>query len=159
MQIGKLWFYHLGHFFLDFLPNLDKRDLKTYPRPILVIFEICHFWQFQGHLITFQKMDALRRSKFFWWRGDYYPLVGLALGGQVPRLHYGPIWLAFSYSLYCCTFLHPLAPSCTLGPSGTPMSHLAKFSILLFWPNHCWLMRHCLVDTMSDTPADSRTQF
>ena len=50
------------------------------------------FWQFQGHLSTFQKMGDLKKSKFSWWRSNHYPpLIGLVLGGEVPRLNHGPI--------------------------------------------------------------------
>ena len=32
--------------------------------PIMVILKYVTFWQFQGHLSTFQKMGGLRKSKF-----------------------------------------------------------------------------------------------
>ena len=50
-----------------------------------------NFWWFQGHLSTFQKMGGLRKSKFSRWRSNHYPLIGLVLGGEVPRLNHGPI--------------------------------------------------------------------
>ena len=84
---------HLGHFLWDFLAQIwTQRTLRHILGPILVIFEICQFFLwFQGRLSTSQKMSGLRKSKFSWWRSDCYPLIGLVLGGEVPRLNHGPI--------------------------------------------------------------------
>ena len=74
-----------------FWPNLDTRDLETYPRTYSGHFWNVNFWRFQGRLSTFQKMGGLRKSKFSRWRSDRYPLISLVLGGEVPRLNHGPI--------------------------------------------------------------------
>ena len=58
--------------------------------PILVIFEICDFLMIPG---TFE---------FSWWRSGNYPLIGLVLGGQVPRLHHGTIWFAIQHTYGGC---------------------------------------------------------
>ena len=72
--------------------NLDTRDLETYPGTYSGSFlKYVNFWRFQGHLSTFQKMGGLRKLKFSWWRSDHYPLIGLVLGGEIPRLNHGPI--------------------------------------------------------------------
>ena len=72
--------------------NLVTKDLETYPRTYSGHFlKYVKFWQFQGHLSTFQKMGGLRKSKFSRWRSDCYPLISLVLGGEVPRLNHGPI--------------------------------------------------------------------
>ena len=72
--------------------NLDTRDLETYPRTYFGQFwNMSIFDDSRGHLSTFQKMGGLRKSKFSRWRSDRYPLIGLVLGGEVPRLNHGPI--------------------------------------------------------------------
>ena len=50
-----------GHFLLDFFFDMD---LETILRPYLVIFDICHFLTISGPFEYFQKMGALRKSKF-----------------------------------------------------------------------------------------------
>ena len=68
--------------------NLDTRDLETYPRTYSG-----HFWNMSifDDSRAVWVLGGLRKSKFSWWRSDHYPLIGLVLGGEVPRLNHGPI--------------------------------------------------------------------
>ena len=50
--------------------NLDTMDLETYPRTYSGQFWHCHFLTIPGPFEYFQKMGALRKSKFSWWRSD-----------------------------------------------------------------------------------------
>ena len=53
-----------------FWSNLDTWTLRHILGPILVIFDICHFLRIPGLFGYFQKMDALRKSKFSQWRSN-----------------------------------------------------------------------------------------
>ena len=56
---------NLGHFLLDFLGQIwTQWTLRHILGPILVIFDICHFLTIPGPFEYFQKMGALRKSKF-----------------------------------------------------------------------------------------------
>ena len=78
---------HLGHFLLGFFGQIwTQGTLRHILGPILVIFEICQFLTIPGHLSTFQKMGGLDEGAIV------TPLIGLVLGGKVPRLNYGPIF-------------------------------------------------------------------
>ena len=47
-----------------FRSNLDTRDLRHILGPNLVIFNNVTFWQFQGHLNTFQKWVLSENQSF-----------------------------------------------------------------------------------------------
>ena len=56
---------YLGHFLLDFLAQIwTQGTLRHILEPILVIFEICQFWQFEGRLSTFQKWVVSENQSF-----------------------------------------------------------------------------------------------
>ena len=85
---------HLGHFLLDFLAQIwTQGTLRYILGPILVIFEICQFLTIPGSIEYFQKMGGLRKIKVFSMKEQslIIPLIGLVLGGEVPRLNHGPI--------------------------------------------------------------------
>ena len=44
--------------------HLDTRGLKTYPRPILIIFEICHFLTIPGPFEYFSENGWSQKIKF-----------------------------------------------------------------------------------------------
>ena len=94
IPIGKLWLAIQDTSFWIFFSNLETMDLEIYLRLILVIFYICHFLTIWGHLNIFQKIGALKKSWFSWWRDDHYSLISLNLGdrflGQTLRGYYGP---------------------------------------------------------------------
>ena len=50
-----------------------------------------NFWQFQGHLSTFQKLVVSENQSFLDERAIINPPYCLVLGGEVPRLNHGPI--------------------------------------------------------------------
>ena len=52
--------------------------------PILVNFDICHFLMILGPFEYFQKMGALRKSKFSRWRSDRLGGFWFSLVGQNP---------------------------------------------------------------------------
>ena len=56
---------NLGHFLLEFLGQIwTQWTLRHILGPILAIFDICHFLTIPGPFEYFQKMGALRKSKF-----------------------------------------------------------------------------------------------
>ena len=56
---------NLGHFLLEFLGQIwTQWALRHILGPILVNFDICHFLTISGPFEYFQKMGALRKSKF-----------------------------------------------------------------------------------------------
>ena len=71
--------------------NLDTRDLETYPRTYSG-----HFWNMsifddsRAVWVLFRKW-VMSENQFSQWRSDHYPLIGLVLGGEVPRLNHGSI--------------------------------------------------------------------
>ena len=73
------------------LSNLGTRDL------FWSFFKYVTFWWFQGCLSTFQIMGVFRKSKFSWWMSEITPLIDWVLGGQVPKLHHGPVWFAIPH--------------------------------------------------------------
>ena len=84
---------HLGHFFLDFLAQIwTQGTLRHILGPILVIFEICQFLTIPGPFEYFSENGWSQKIKVFLDEGAIVtPLIGLVLGGQVPRLNHGPI--------------------------------------------------------------------
>ena len=60
--------------------------------PILVIFEICQFLTIPGPFEYFPENGWSQKIKVFSDEGAIItPLIGLVLGGEVPRLNHGPI--------------------------------------------------------------------
>ena len=60
--------------------------------PILVIFEICQFLTIPGPFEYFSENGWSQKIKSFLNEGAIVtPLIGLVLGGEVPRLNHGPI--------------------------------------------------------------------
>ena len=60
--------------------------------PILVIFEICQFLTIPGPFEYFSENGWSQKIKSFLDEGAIVtPLIGLVLGGEVPRLNHGPI--------------------------------------------------------------------
>ena len=56
---------NLGHFLLEFFGQIwTQWALRHILGPIQVIFDICHFLTISGQFEYFQKMGALRKSKF-----------------------------------------------------------------------------------------------
>ena len=85
---------HLGHFFLDFLAQIwTHGTLRHILGPIWVIFEICLFLTIPGPFEYFSENGWSQKIKVFSMkeRLHRYPLIGLVLGGEVPRLNHGPI--------------------------------------------------------------------
>ena len=61
--------------------------------PILVIFDICHFLTIPGLFEYFSENGCPQRIKVFSIKERSFKGVrNLVLGGQVPRLNYGPIF-------------------------------------------------------------------
>ena len=76
----------------DFLAQIwAQGTLRHILGPILVIFEICQFLTIPGPFEYFSEMGGLRKSSFLDEGAIVTPLIGLVLGGQVPRLNHGPI--------------------------------------------------------------------
>ena len=84
---------HLGHFLLDFLAQIwTQRTLRHILGPILVIFEICQFLTIPGPFEYFSENGWSQKIKVFSMKElSLPPLIGLVLGGEVPRLNHGPI--------------------------------------------------------------------
>ena len=82
---------HLGHFLLDFLAQIwTQGTFRHILGPILVIFEICQFLTIPGPFEYFS--ENVWSQKSFLNEGVIVtPLIGLVLGGEVPRLNHGPI--------------------------------------------------------------------
>ena len=59
--------------------------------PILVIFEICQFLMIPGPFEYFSENGWSRKIKVFLMKERSLPLIGLVLGGDIPRLNHGPI--------------------------------------------------------------------
>ena len=56
---------HLGYFLLDFLaPIWTQGTLRHIPRPILVIFEICHFLLISGPFKYFSENGWSQKISF-----------------------------------------------------------------------------------------------
>ena len=83
----------LGHFLLDFLAQIwTQRTLGHILGPILVIFEICQFLTIPGPFEYFSENGVVSENQSFLDEGVIVtPLIGLVLGGEVPRLNHGPI--------------------------------------------------------------------
>ena len=62
--------------------NLEQWTLRHILGPILVIFDICHFLTISGPFEYFQKMGALRKSKFSRWRSSRLGGLRFSLVGQ-----------------------------------------------------------------------------
>ena len=58
---------------------------------MLVIFEICHFLVIPGLFEYFSENGSSQKIKVFSMKDDCYPLIGLDLGGEAPRLNHGSI--------------------------------------------------------------------
>ena len=84
---------HLGHFLLDFLAQIwTQGTLRHILGPILVIFEICQFLTIPGPFEYFSENWVVSENQSFLNEGVIItPLIGLVLGGEVPRLNHGPI--------------------------------------------------------------------
>ena len=84
---------HLGHFLLDFLAQIwTQVTLRYILGPILVIFEICQFLTIPGPFEYFSENGWSQKIKVFSMKEQLVPtLIGLVLGGQLPRLNHGPI--------------------------------------------------------------------
>ena len=72
--------------------NLDTRDLETYPRTYSG-----HFWNMSNFddsravWVLFRKWVVSENQSFLDEGAIVTPLIGLVLGGEVPRLNHGPI--------------------------------------------------------------------
>ena len=72
--------------------NLDTRDLETYPRTYSG-----HFWNMsifddsRAVWVLFRKWVVSENQSFLDEGAIVTPLIGLDLGGEVPRLNHGPI--------------------------------------------------------------------
>ena len=72
--------------------NLDTRDLDIYPRTYSG-----HFWNMsifddsRAVWVLFKKWVVSENQTFLDERAIVIPLIGLDLGGEVPRLNHGPI--------------------------------------------------------------------
>ena len=84
---------HLGHFLLDFLGQIwTQGTLRHILGPILFIFEICQFLMIPGPFEYFFRKWVVSENQSFLDEGAIVtPLIGLVLGGEVPRLNHGPI--------------------------------------------------------------------
>ena len=72
--------------------NLDTRDLETYPRTYSGHFEICQFLTISGPFEYFSENGWSQKIKVFSVKERLLlPLIGLDLGGEVPRLNHRPI--------------------------------------------------------------------
>ena len=73
--------------------NLDTRDLETYPRTYSG-----HFWNksifddSRAVWVLFRKWVVSENQSFLNEGAIITPLIGLVLGGEVPRLNHGPIF-------------------------------------------------------------------
>ena len=77
---------------MDFLAQIWTQGTLTHILgPILVIFEICQFLTIPGSFEYFSENGGLRKSVFLDEGAIVTPLIGLVLGGEVPRLNHGPI--------------------------------------------------------------------
>ena len=80
---------HLGHFLLDFLAQIwTQGTLRHILGPILVIFEICQFLTIPGPFEYFSENGWSQKIKVFLMKERLLPLIGLVLGGEVPRLNH-----------------------------------------------------------------------
>ena len=79
---------HLGHFLLDFFGQIWT--LRHILGPILVIFEIYHFLAIPG-LFEYFSGNGWSQKSFLNAGANIWPLIGLVLGAEVPRLNQGPI--------------------------------------------------------------------
>ena len=76
--------------------NLDTRDLETYPRTYSG-----HFWNMsifddsRAVWVLFRKWVVSENQSFLDEGAIVIPLIGLVLGGEVPRLNHGPICFPF----------------------------------------------------------------
>ena len=83
---------HLGHFLLDFLAQIwTQGTLRHMLGPFLVIFEICQFLTIPGPFEYFPENGWSQKISFLDEGVIVTPLIGLVLGGEVPRLNHGPI--------------------------------------------------------------------
>ena len=57
----------------------------------MVIFEICHFLVIPGSFEYFLENGFSENQRFLDEGVIVWPLIGLVLEGQVPRLNHGPI--------------------------------------------------------------------
>ena len=75
-----------------FCSNLDTRDLETYPRTYSG-----HFWNmsifddFRSVWVLFRKWVVSENQSFLDEGVIIWALIGLVLGGEIPRLNHGPI--------------------------------------------------------------------
>ena len=79
--------------FLDFLGQISTQGtLRHILGSILVIFEICQFLMIPGPFEYFSENGCSQKIKVFLMKErSLPPLIGLVLGGEVPRLNHGPI--------------------------------------------------------------------
>ena len=90
---GKLRLAIWDTFFWTFLAQIWTQDtLRHILGPILVIFEICQFLMIAGPFEYFSKNGLSQKIKVFSMNErSLPPLIGLVLGGEVPRLNHGSI--------------------------------------------------------------------
>ena len=82
---------HLGHFLFDFFGQIwTQGTLRCILGLILVIIEICHFLTIPGPFEYFSEKGCPQKIAFYS-ETDGPHLDIQILGGQVPRLHHGPI--------------------------------------------------------------------
>ena len=78
-----------------FWSNLDTKDLKTYPRTYSG-----HFWNMslsgnsRAVWVHFRKWMVSENQSFLDEGAIVWPLISLVLGGEVPRLNHGPIFIS-----------------------------------------------------------------
>ena len=73
--------------------NLDTRDLETYPKTSSGNFwNMSIFDDSRAVWVLFRKWVVSENQSFLDEGVIITPLIGLVLGGQVPRLNHGPIW-------------------------------------------------------------------
>ena len=78
---------HLEHFLLDFFCQIwTQCTMRHILGPILVFFEICHFLAIPGPFEYFSENGCAQKIKVFSMKEQSLPLIGLVLGGEVPRL-------------------------------------------------------------------------
>ena len=81
-SMWQIWISHLGHFLVDVFVKFGHKGPWKISQDLLWSFlKYINIWQVQGCLTIFQKMGALRKAKFSWWRSDDYPIIILVLGG------------------------------------------------------------------------------
>ena len=85
------WPFGTLPFGLFWLKFWTQGTLRYILGPILVIFEICQFLTIPGPFEYFFRKWVVSENQSFLDEGAIItPLIGLVLGGEVPRLNHGP---------------------------------------------------------------------